>query len=99
MDRNVGIILTIASTLICGACSIFFCLAGILAGIFRNYIIITNNGVSGPLPPSGAYLLIAFAVLLILVPIVVGVFALRSRPTPPSVPPTYPPDQPLPPAI
>jgi hypothetical protein len=101
-DRTVGIILTIASVLICGTCSLFFCAAGILAAIFNGKFTFQDlNGNTQILSytPGVIYLLILIALLLVVVPIVVGVLTLRSRPTPPTTRTGYPPDQPLPPAI
>ncbi len=101
-DRTVGIILTIASVLICGTCSLFFCMVGILAAIFNGqfrFQDLYGNTRILSYTPGVIYLLIIIAILLIAVPIVVGVLTLRSRPTPPTSQTNYPPDQPLPPAL
>jgi hypothetical protein len=77
--RTIGIVATVATALICGCSSICMCIFSvmILAGMPFNT---TINGIDqgqAPLPPAIGVVLLCFAVIGIVIPIVVGVITLR----------------------
>lgn len=80
-NRNLAIVITVVTTLICGCASIISCVWGFLitSGTPVN---VTNNGLTTPqvLSPAIGYTLLCLTILMILVPVAVGFFALRKRP-------------------
>lgn len=93
-NRTAALIITIATALICGCAAILTFVFGILGATntpFTNSI----NGVptgSAPMPVSLGYALICTSVIFVAIPVVVGFFTLRKKPTPPDT------TEPLPPA-
>ena len=80
-NRNLAIVITVITTLICGCASIISCVWGFLIAS-GTPVNVTNNGVTTPqvLSPSIGYTLLCLTILIILVPVAVGFFALRRRP-------------------
>lgn len=80
-NRNLAIVITVVATLICGCASIISCVWGFLIAS-GSPINVTNNGVTTPqvLSPAIGYTLLCLTILMILVPVAVGFFALRKRP-------------------
>jgi len=79
-NRNLAIVITLITTLICGCASIISCVWGFLIAS-GTPINVTNNGVTTPqvLSPAIGYTLLCLTILMILVPVAVGFFALRKR--------------------
>jgi hypothetical protein len=82
-NRTIGIVATLVTALICGCSSLFSCIwGGMIAG--GTPINVTANGTTTPqtFSPTIGYTLLCLSVLMILVPVVVGFFSLRRKPTP-----------------
>jgi len=79
-NRNLAIIITVITTLVCGCASIISCVWGFLIAS-GTPVNVTNNGVTTPqvLSPAIGYTLLCLTILMILVPVGVGFFALRKR--------------------
>ena len=80
-NRTLAIVITVVTALACGCASIFSCVWGFLIAS-GTPINVTNNGVTTPqvLSPAIGYTLLCLTVLMVLVPVTVGFFALRKRP-------------------
>ncbi|MCI0550289.1 MAG: hypothetical protein L0287_05000 [Anaerolineae bacterium] len=80
-NRNLAIVITVVTALACGCASIISCVWGFLIAS-GTPINVTNNGVTTPqvLSPAIGYTLLCLTILMILVPVAVGFFALRKRP-------------------
>lgn len=104
--RTMGIIATLVSIILCACPGLFLCAFSVF-GIANVPFDYTVNGVPYRLtsPSWLGIILLCLAAILILIPILIGFFTLRSRPSTPvpapySPPPPPPgPDEPLPPAI
>ncbi|MGE5251578.1 MAG: hypothetical protein ACM3QS_15355 [Bacteroidota bacterium] len=96
MNKNTGLIATIATAFLCGCPALFLCIFGIAAATGNLPYSTEVNGVSqtGTVAPVMGATLLCLALLFILIPVVLGAITLFSRPAAP--PP--PPDEPLPPA-
>ena len=81
-NRTVGIIATVATTVICGCASIFSCVWGFLISTGQS-IDVTSGGVTTPqtVSPTIGYVLLCLTVLMLLVPVSVGFFTLRKKPS------------------
>ncbi|GAB4464625.1 MAG: hypothetical protein Kow0070_26550 [Anaerolineales bacterium] len=84
MNRNTGIIATIAAVVLCGCPGLFLCLFGAITA--------TGNGTFNDqsLSPTVGVVLVCLSLILILIPVGVGFFTLRKKPEPPvdlTVPP------------
>ncbi|MEP0807532.1 MAG: hypothetical protein HRF47_18800 [Chloroflexota bacterium] len=84
MNRNTGIIATIAAVVLCGCPGLFLCLFGAITA--------TGNGTfnNQSLSPTVGVVLVCLSLILILIPVGVGFFTLRKKPEPPvdlTVPP------------
>ncbi|MGE5463857.1 MAG: hypothetical protein ACM3PS_10915 [Syntrophothermus sp.] len=79
-NRTLGIALTIITTFVCGCISLFTCVFGGLIATGTPFDV-TRNGVTAPqtFPPTAGFVLLCLSLLLILVPVGVGFFALRNR--------------------
>jgi len=79
-NRTLGIAVTVITAFICGCISLFTCVFGglIAAG---TPIDVNVNGVTTPqtFPPTAGFVLLCLSLLLILVPVGVGFFALRKK--------------------
>lgn len=79
-NRTLAIVVTILSAFICGCMSMFSCIWGglIVSGTPIN---VTTDGMTVPqtFPPTVGFVLLCMSVLLILIPVGVGIFALRRR--------------------
>ncbi len=86
MNRTTAIILTIASVVLCGCPGLFACVFG---GLVAAGAPVTTelNGVSNQttLPASYGIAMLCLAVILILIPVLVGFFTLRKKPAQPVV--------------
>jgi len=76
-----GIIGTIAAVLLCGIPGLCLCLFGLLsaAGVTTYNTELGNITGTGPLPTWSGYAMLCLAVILILIPIVVGFVTLRNK--------------------
>jgi hypothetical protein len=92
-SRTTGLLATIAAVILCGCPGLFLCVFGVAvaAGAPINTEL---NGVSNTtsLPQAYGVGMLCVALIFILIPIAVGFFTLRTKPTPPS------PSEPIPPA-
>jgi hypothetical protein len=79
MNRNTGIIATIASVVLCGCPGLFLCLFGALTAAGEG----TFNNES--LAPSVGFVLLCISLIFILIPVGVGFFTLRKKPEAPAV--------------
>lgn len=95
--RTTAIIATVASIVLCGLPGLCLCLFGALtaAGVMNGTS--TFNGITqeGKVHPAVGFGLLCLALILILIPVVVGFLTLRNKPAPSVINP----DEPLPPAI
>ncbi len=93
--RTKGIIATVASVILCGCPGLFLCVFG---GLVAAGAPVTTelNGVSSSttLPVWMGVTGLCLALILILIPVVVGFFTLRKKPAPAPVAPV----EPIPPA-
>ncbi len=83
MDRRtVGIIATVATTLLCACPGIFLCLFGGLsaAGLGTYTRDVMGNTGAGNISPGVGIGLLCLGILLVAIPIVVGFFTLRKKP-------------------
>ncbi|MBV6465120.1 MAG: hypothetical protein PGMFKBFP_00388 [Anaerolineales bacterium] len=87
MNRNTGIIATVAAVLLCGCPGIFICLFGALTAAGQG----TFNDQS--LSPTVGFVLLCLSLVFIAIPVVVGVVTLRKKPEAAPVS-----NEPLPPA-
>jgi integral membrane sensor domain MASE1 len=74
MNRNTGMIATIAAVVLCGCPGLFLCLFGALTAAGQG----TFNDQS--LSPSVGFALLCLSLILILIPVGVGFFTLRNKP-------------------
>ncbi|MEW6286880.1 MAG: hypothetical protein AB1509_11700 [Chloroflexota bacterium] len=76
MNKNTGILATLAATVLCGCPGLFLCLFG---GITA-----TGNGTFNDqsLSPVVGFVLMCLSLFLILIPVGVGFFTLRKKPEP-----------------
>ncbi len=96
-SRTKGIIATIAAVVLCGCPGLFLCIFGGLAAAGAP-VTTELNGVSNTasIPTTTALLMVCGALILILIPVVVGFLTLRKKPAP-AAPPEPP--EPIPPAM
>ncbi|MBW7919925.1 MAG: hypothetical protein H3C52_11565 [Anaerolineales bacterium] len=87
MNRNTGIIATVAAVLLCGCPGIFICLFGALTAAGQG----TFNDQN--LSPTVGFVLLCLSLVFIAIPVVVGVVTLRKKPEAAPVS-----NEPLPPA-
>ena len=79
MDKKTtAIVVTVATALICGCCSLFMCIMGF--GTVMGTGTYDLGGSSGAMPPAAGYAFLCLSVIAIIVPIVVGFFMLRKKP-------------------
>jgi hypothetical protein len=74
-NKNTGMIATIAAVVLCGCPGLFMCLFGALTAAGQG----TFNDSS--LSPSVGFVLICLALIFILIPVGVGFFTLRKKPS------------------
>lgn len=81
-NRNTGLIATIASVLLCGCPGLFLCIFGAVTATGNMPYSTEVNGVSnsGTLPATSGFVMLCFALILILIPVGVGFFTLRKKP-------------------
>ncbi len=90
--RSKGLIATIAAVVLCGCPGILLCITG--AGFALGVPVTTElNGVSSTnqVPVWLALTLLCIAVILILIPLLVGFLTLRSKPAPANLSEPVPP--------
>jgi hypothetical protein len=78
-NRTTGIIATLAAAVLCGCPGLFLCLFGAISAVGGG----TFNGPfsSGRIQPVVGLGLMCLALILIAIPVVVGIFTLREKPT------------------
>ncbi|OGO36259.1 MAG: hypothetical protein A2Z03_07855 [Chloroflexi bacterium RBG_16_56_8] len=83
-NRTVGIIATVLSALACGCAAIFAVVWGLLIAT-NTPITLTSGGQQSveTFPPTIGYVLLCLSLLLILVPVGIGFFTLRKKPSGP----------------
>jgi hypothetical protein len=93
-SRSTGIIATIAAVILCACPGLVLCIVGVL-GATGTPFNTELNGVSSsaPMPFALAVGMLCASLILMLIPVVVGFFTLRSKPA--SAPPVS--NAPLPP--
>lgn len=93
MNKNTGMIATIATALLCGCPGLFMCIFGAVTATGNMPYTTELNGVSnsGTMPAGAGIAMLCFSFILILIPIAVGFFTLRKKPEAVSI------DEPLPP--
>jgi len=101
--RTKGLIATIAAVVLCGCPGLFLCIFGAVSATGLMPYTTELNGVSstGTMPAAAGFAMLCVALILLLIPVVVGFLTLRSKPAPvvPSTPvPPAPPREPIPPA-
>ncbi len=101
-SRTGGLIATIAAVVLCGCPGLFLCIFGAVtaAGVMPYTTEVNGVSNSGTMPSAAGFGMLCAALILILIPVVVGLVTLRSKPAPaatPVTPPPPPPSEPLPP--
>ena len=89
-SKNTGMIATIATVVLCGCPGIFLCIFGLASALGAGTFSLGDQG--GQIPPSVGYGLVCGALILIVIPIVVGFVTLRKKPEVPAS------NEPIPPA-
>lgn len=81
-NKNTGMIATIATALLCGCPGLFLCIFGAVTATGKMPYSTEVNGISnsGTLPASAGFGMLCFALILILIPVLVGFFTLRKKP-------------------
>jgi len=79
-NRNIGIIATVVTALVCGCASLFSCIWGFLIARGTPFQV-TSNGTTTPqtFPPAIGFALLCLSLVLVLIPIAVGFFTLRKK--------------------
>jgi len=101
MNRTTAIVLTVASAVLCGCPGILLCAFG-AAGIAGIPVTTTlgDQTNTAPMGTTTALGLLCGAIILVLIPVVIGFLTLRQKPAPAvtSTPVPPPPAPPIPPA-
>jgi hypothetical protein len=86
MNKNTGIIATVATALLCGCPGLLLCIFGGVAAAGLLPYTTTVNGVSdqGIVPSTYGFVLLCLSLIFIAIPIVVGVVTLRKKPEVPA---------------
>jgi len=81
-NKNVGIIATIATAVLCGCPGLFACIFGAVTATGNMPYNTEFNGVSntGTLPPTVGFVMLCLSLIFILIPVAVGFFTLRKKP-------------------
>jgi hypothetical protein len=81
-NKNTGIIATVAAALLCGCPGLFLCIFGAITATGKMPYSTELNGVSnsGTLPAGAGFGMLCLALILILIPVLVGFFTLRKKP-------------------
>ena len=81
-NKNTGMIATVATVLLCGCPGLLLCIFGAVTATGRMPYNTEVNGVSnsGMLPAGAGVGMLCFALILILIPVLVGFFTLRRKP-------------------
>ncbi len=92
--RTKGILATVAAVILCGCPGLFLCIFGAFTATGTMPYTTELNGISntGTLPPTSGYVMLCLSLILIVIPIAVGFFTLRNKPTAPTN------NEPMPPA-
>ncbi len=92
--RTKGIIATVASVILCGCPGLFLCIFGAFtaSGNMPYSTELNGSSNSGTLPPTAGFVMLCLSLILIVIPIAVGFFTLRNKPTAPVS------NEPIPPA-
>src|SRR5512140_1973825 len=95
-NRTVAIIITVLTAVVCGCASLFSCIFGGLIATGQPFTTTVNGETAQQtFPPTIGYVLLCLTLLMILVPVAVGFFALRKKPEASVVPNI---GEPMPPA-
>lgn len=94
MNKNTGMIATIAAAFLCGCPGLFMCIFGAVTATGNMPYTTELNGVSssGTMPAGAGIAMLCFSFILILIPIAVGFFTLRKKPAAATI------NEPIPPA-
>ena len=81
-NRNVGIIATVATALLCGCPGLFMCIFGAVTATGNMPWNTEFNGVSnsGTLAPTVGFVMLCLSLIFVLIPVGVGFFTLRKKP-------------------
>jgi len=79
-NRNIAIIATVVTALVCGCASLFSCIWGFLIARGTPFQV-TSNGTTTPqtFPPAIGFALLCLSLVLVLIPVAVGFFTLRKK--------------------
>jgi hypothetical protein len=78
-NKTKGIIATVASVLLCGCPGLFLCIFGAATAFGGGTY--EFGGDAGSIPPTYGYVFLCLSIILIIIPVVVGVFMLRPKPS------------------
>jgi hypothetical protein len=79
MDNKTKCIVgTIASAILCGCQGLFLCIFGAMTAFGGGTYSLGTD--SGSIPPTMGYVFLCLSIILIIIPVVVGVFMLRPKP-------------------
>jgi hypothetical protein len=79
-NRNIAIIATVVTALVCGCASLFSGIWGFLIARGTPFQV-TSNGTTTPqtFPPAIGFALLCLSLVLVLIPVAVGFFTLRKK--------------------
>jgi len=89
-NKTKGIIATVAAVLLCGCPGLFLCIFGAATAFGAGTYSLGSD--TGNIPPTTGYVLLCLSIIMIIIPVVVGFFMLRKKPSVPAS------NEPLPPA-
>jgi hypothetical protein len=79
--KTVGIILTVATTLLCACPGLFCCLFGVITAAGQGTYdqqLFGRTG-AGSIPPAYGWVLVVAGALLVLIPVIVGIITARTK--------------------
>jgi hypothetical protein len=85
-NKTKGIIATVASVLLCGCPGLFLCIFGAATAFGGGTY--EFGGDAGSIPPTYGYVFLCLSIILVLIPVVVGFFMLRTKAPAGNEPPT-----------
>ncbi len=75
-------VITVATALICGCCSLFTCIMGF--GAITGNGSFTLGNTSQPMPPTYGYVFLCLSLISLIVAVAVGFFMMRKKPEAPA---------------
>ncbi len=89
-NRTMGIVITAITAIMCGCGALLSCIFGGIIASGTPFDVTTSSGTSQQtFPPTIGFVLLCLSFLLIIVPVAVGFFTLRTKPElPQELPPT-----------